>query len=266
MTIKQLLIWGAKQLKNSDSPNLDSELLLSLVLKKDKAFLFTYPEKPLAKTQASAFKKLIKLRAKDWPIAYLTHTRNFFGLDFYVNENVLIPRPWTEGLVTEAVGTLKDRSGLKILDVGTGAGAIIVSLACALGKKNRYFASDYSAKALAIAKKNAKKQNVKITFIKSDLLKSIKHEFDIVTANLPYLERETNSSTMHEPKMALVSPRKGLKHYEDLLEQLSVWQKHPELLFLECEPKQELPLTILAKKFLPHTEVRITKDSSAVVK
>ena len=266
MTIKQLLIWGAKQLTNSDSPNLDSELLLGLVLKKNKTFLFTYPEKSVTRIQTNSFQKLIRLRAQHWPIAYLTHSRNFFGLDFYVDKNVLIPRPWTEGLVAEAVGILKNRTGIKILDVGTGSGAIIVSLAHALGSRNQYFASDYSAKALPVAKKNAKKYSVKITFKKSDLLKNWKQEFDVITANLPYLEKETDPSTKREPKIALLSASKGLRHYQNLIHQLSAWRQHPKFLFLECEPRQARPLNILAKKLLPHTQVYITTDSSAAVK
>jgi release factor glutamine methyltransferase len=265
VTIKDALIWGAKQLKNSDSPHLDAELLLGLALKKDKAFLFTYPEKSVTQTQIRTYKTLIKKRAQHWPVAYLTHFRNFFGLDFYVNENVLIPRPWTEALVARAAATLTGRTGLKILDVGTGSGAIIISLARALGPKNRYFASDSSSKALAVAGKNAKKHHTKITFKKSDLLRSWPEEFDAVAANLPYLEKETDPSTRHEPKLALLSPHKGLKHYQDLLTQLSAWKKHPTVLFLECEPSQAQSLKSQAKKLLPQTQISITTDSSAAI-
>lgn len=158
MTIKELLIWGTGQIKKtSDSPALDAELLLSFALKKDKAFLYTYPENILSVITINKFKKLINLRAKHWPVAYLRNSQEFFGLNFYVDKKVLIPHSWTEALVMEAVEALKGKSGLKILDVGTGSGAIILSVAKTLGTKNKYFAVDISTKALAVAKKNAKR-------------------------------------------------------------------------------------------------------------
>jgi len=266
MTIREALNWSLKKLSNSDSPSLDAELLLSFVLKKDKAFLFTYPEKILNSRQINLFKKLINLRAQNWPVAYLTHSRNFLRLNFFVNENVLIPRPWTEALVVKASEVLKNKSGLKILDVGTGSGAIIIGLAKLLGPKNKYFATDISAKALAVAKKNANSNKVKITFKKSDLLKSITQEFDVVTANLPYLEKKISVSTKHEPKLALISKNKGLKHYQDLVFQLDKWKRHPKFIFIECEPKQVKQLQNLFDKTLPETQVHIISDSSAVIK
>lgn len=108
-------------------------------------------------------------------------------------------------------------------------------------------------------------QNVwaKVTFARSDLLKNLDQEFDVVLANLPYLKKETNLSTMHEPKLALLSPDNGLKHNKNLITQLSGWQKHPEFLFMEAEPQQAKTLEAFAKKFLPHTQTRIIKDSTA---
>ncbi len=267
MTINEALNSAAAKLKTkSTSPFLDAEVLLSFVLKQTRAHLFTYPEKILTKTQEKSFTKLVKMRLDHWPVPYLTHSRDFFGLNFYVDKNVLIPRPWTEALVTEAVRTLKNKTGLKLLDVGTGSGAIIISLAKSLGNKNKYFAADISAMALAVAKKNAKLHQVKINFIKSNLINSIKQEFDVVTANLPYLAKETNLSTKHEPKLALISKNQGLKHYQDLFQQLSRWKQHPKFLFIECEPKQVKAMQLLRQKYLPLTELRITKDSSAILK
>ncbi len=264
MTIQQALNTATKKLsKSSTSPALDAEMLLAFCLKQTRTYILVHMDKNVTPTVAKRYNKLVNLRANGWPVAYLTGHREFFGLDLIVNKHVLIPRPWTEALVYDSIRTLQKYSGLNILDVGTGSGAIIIALAKTLGKKNKYFASDISQEALAVAKKNAKKFNVSITFKNSDLLEKWGKEFDVVTANLPYLVKETNISTKHEPKLALLSKNNGLEHYENLINQLSKWKKHPKFLFIESEPHQKNKLKQLIKKSLPKTYFKITSDSSA---
>ncbi|MEW6407954.1 MAG: HemK/PrmC family methyltransferase [Patescibacteria group bacterium] len=179
MQIEQALKYGSTILKNkSDSSALDAEILLSYVLKKSRTFLFTYPEKKLTKTQWQKYKKLIARCAKYEPIAYITRRKEFYGLDFYVDKRVLIPRPKTEELVEKILTYLQktkhQMSNIKICDVGTGSGCIAIALAKNLPQAKIY-AVDISKKALKIAKLNAKKHKVlkQIKFIQSDLFSKI---------------------------------------------------------------------------------------------
>lgn len=109
MLIKEALIWANNKLKNLDSPQLDAEVLLSFILKKNKFFLYTHPEKKLSKLQLNKFKFLINKRKKNYPVAYLTNNKEFFGINFYVDNRVLIPRPETEILVEQAISLIKKK-------------------------------------------------------------------------------------------------------------------------------------------------------------
>jgi release factor glutamine methyltransferase len=227
MTIKEALKQAADKLKKSTSPQLDAEVLLCFVLNKDKSFLYSNLDKELSGQQVTKFEKLITQRQKGVPIAYLTNHKEFFGLDFYIDKNVLIPRPETEGLVELILQTANNRKYLNILDIGTGSGVIIISLAklsfahsVELG--HRYFASDISTVALKVAKRNAKRHKVKVTFKQGSLLTPWKNQrFDIIVANLPYLSKETDPSTKFEPKKALIATNKGLRLFEEAFKQIA---------------------------------------------
>jgi release factor glutamine methyltransferase len=192
MTIQELIQIAIKKLKNSTpastrrdlsrsrrggSPELDGEVLLSFVLKKPKEYLFAHPKKQVDPKSEKAYLRLINNRLLGWPVAYLTKHKEFFGLDFYVDKNVLIPRPETEGLVELVLGSLKiENRKLKILDIGTGSGCIIISLAKSLYNLqpktyNLFYASDISRQAIKIARKNAKTHKTKVAFGVGNLLK-----------------------------------------------------------------------------------------------
>jgi len=260
VTLQQSLQYGTTILeKTSESPALDAEILLSFVLKKDRVFLFTYPEKKLNTRQWRQYKKLISRRKKHEPIAYITHHKEFYGLDFYVDCRVLIPRPETEKLVEKIINFLKDKkyyhslasrfsnllqNDLVICDIGTGSGCIAVSLAKNLPKAKIY-AIDASKKALAVAKINAKKHKVfkQIKFVYSDLFSKIppKIKFDIIVANLPYLsKKEWQKTTLdirkYEPKFALIGGKKGKEIYKKLLKQAKKYLKENGKIFLENYP------------------------------
>ncbi|MBU4482316.1 peptide chain release factor N(5)-glutamine methyltransferase, partial [Patescibacteria group bacterium] len=172
MQINQALKFAIKDKKLS---NLDAEVLLCFVIKKDKAFIYSHPEFELNKTQENKFKKFIARRIQGEPVAYVTEHKEFYGLDFLVNKNVLIPRPETEILVEESLTRLRSlktlcRSLLRqgyggqaggqafVLEIGTGSGCIIISIIkrimnYELGIKG--FATDISKKALNVAIKNS---------------------------------------------------------------------------------------------------------------
>lgn len=277
MTLQQTLLQAIKQLRTNCVPSaqLDAEVLLSLILKKPKAFLYSHPEYKLTESQTEKFKKLISQRIKNKPIAYLTKHKEFFGLDFYVDENVLIPRPETEILVEEVLKESKKLQATSyiptILDIGTGSGCIAIALKKFLPKA-KIIAVDISEKALKVAKFNAKKHKVKIQLIKGDLLKpflggtrqapACRFRPDIIVANLPYLtplqlEEKTIQS---EPKKAIFGGHDGLKYFRRLFGQIGLLKFKPKEIFLEIDPNQRKKLIALAQIYFENAKIEIKKD------
>ncbi|KKR99067.1 MAG: Release factor glutamine methyltransferase [Candidatus Magasanikbacteria bacterium GW2011_GWC2_41_17] len=223
--------------------------------------LFAHPEFAPTAKQISHFKKLIARRAKGEPIAYLIGHKEFYGLDFEINKNVLIPRPETELMVEEVVKKI-DRLKIILIDVGTGSGCIPIAILKTI---------DISPGAIATAKRNAKKHNVKIKFLHGNLLEPMMSQLTqyskknkiIITANLPYLttkQYRASTSIQHEPRLALVADKSGLALYEQLLKQISVLSKINITLFFEIDPSQARAIIILIKKYLPLAEVKIKND------
>jgi release factor glutamine methyltransferase len=179
MTIKEILIQYSKELENiSDTPRLDVEMLLKKALGDvDSMYIRMYLDKQLTEEQEKYFLEMIKERLNERPIAYIIGNREFMGLDFFVQEGVLIPRPDTETLVEEIINICNNRTGLNILDIGTGSGAITISLAKYLDKSH-VISADISDIALEIASKNAISNNVdeRIDFIKSDVFSNVPKE------------------------------------------------------------------------------------------
>ena len=179
MTIKEILIKYSNDLENiSDTPRLDVEMLLKKALGDvDSMYIRMYLDKELTDEQEKYFLEMIKERLNERPIAYIIGNREFMGLDFFVYECVLIPRPDTETLVEEIINICNNRTGLNILDIGTGSGAITISLAKYLDKSH-VISADISDIALEIASKNAISNNVdeRIDFIKSDVFSNVPKE------------------------------------------------------------------------------------------
>jgi release factor glutamine methyltransferase len=279
VNIKTALNKGAKKIKDKilESAENEAEMILSFILKKNREFLFTYPEKKLNFWQSARFNRLIKRRVSGVPLAYLTGRQGFYGLDFIVDKNVLIPRPETELLVEEALKKIKNYE-LRIknvIDVGTGSGCVIVSLAKNFPASGiNFYGLDISRKALAVAKKNADQNSLKncIHFLYSDLLnnidKSIFNEPVLVMANLPYLTAEQikNSPTIRkEPEIALWAGIDGLSCYRQLFRQISAYSNLIEnKLFLLCEidETQSLNFKKIAEKIIPRAKITIKKDLS----
>ncbi|PIS07388.1 peptide chain release factor N(5)-glutamine methyltransferase [Candidatus Berkelbacteria bacterium CG10_big_fil_rev_8_21_14_0_10_43_13] len=201
----------AAGIKNAE---LDVTIMMKSVLENDEAFLLMHPEMPLTNGQLNKLNKLVKKRSNFEPIAYLVGHKEFFGHDFTVNRNVLIPRPETENLVEESLKIVKlkiknllkiENCKLKILDMGTGSGCIIISLILETEKQwsngamkqLRFFASDVNKKALRVAKRNARRllnnrtieQSNNVKFYHSDLFSNrlLHRKYDIIIANLPYV-------------------------------------------------------------------------------
>ncbi len=256
--------------------NIEIELLLAGVLNKPKEFIFLHPEFILTSKHLNILSKYIKRREKGEPVAYVLGYKDFMGLRFKVNKDVLIPRPETEGMVEKVIERLKDlrfkNSEIKILDVGTGSGCVAVSLAKILPGKiqdSRFIihASDISKKALKVAKANAKAHGVKIRFIHSDILQNMRMSYDVIVANLPYgwNEWKNNSSVetvglKFEPKQALFTGEKGLLIIRKLLRSISSLKHKPKYIFLEFDPRQKARLLKLIKKSLPKSHTHFYKD------
>ncbi len=266
MTIRQLLNLAGKKIK-STSANLDAEVLLAFVLKKTREYLFTNYKLQITDFQKKQFLSLVNKRKDGWPVAYLTNHKEFFGLDFYVDKNVLIPRPETEGLVELVLDKVKSKkSKVKILDIGTGSGCIIISLAKTISpliprRSSLFFASDISPAALMVAKKNARHHGVKITFRQGDLLAPWRGQnFDIIVANLPYLAKEADQSTKFEPKKALIAKKNGLDLLDKLFRQISALSALPSVVSLEIGHDQGLAIKKLANNYLPEYKLALFKD------
>ncbi|MEK7508532.1 MAG: peptide chain release factor N(5)-glutamine methyltransferase [Patescibacteria group bacterium] len=282
LSIKQALLSVHKTLKNgSASPILDGEVLLSSVLNKPREYLLTYPEKKLTTTQEKKFRQLVARRAHGEPIAYLTVHKEFYGLDFIVNKNVLIPRPETELLVEETIKRIRNyelgiRERIVLIDVGTGSGCIPIAIAKNTPNKNlKVLATDISAAALKVARQNAKKNSVKIKFYRGNLLSPLIHNSSflipassyIITANLPYLTKKQicEKSIQCEPRSALYGGRNGLEYYEKLFKQISqlgaqVFGCSSVQVLLEIDPSQTSKIKKLIKKYLPTAKTEIKKD------
>lgn len=278
MVIEESLASAIKNLKikNIKNPHTDAEILLSHILTKNREYLYTHPKKTLSHIQTENYNKLINRRIKGDPVAYLIGYKYFYGNKFIVNKNVLIPRPETEMMIDIIRQQKSDNRNQKIfIDLGTGSGCIIISLA-KLEKSRiyKYIGIDISRKALSIAKKNAKLNNVddKIRFIKGNLLfpitksKILDQKYQIIiTANLPYLtprQIKESPSIQREPRLALVAGKDGLKYYRKLFKQIKKLKEFNKDIALYCEidESQAEMISELTKQTFPSSQFKIKKD------
>ncbi|MDY2735459.1 peptide chain release factor N(5)-glutamine methyltransferase [Intestinibacter sp.] len=243
MTIKEIIIKYCQQLENiSDTPRLDVELLLKKALGDvDSMYIRMNLDKALSDEQEKYFLEMMKDRLNERPIAYIIGNREFMGLDFFVKEGVLIPRPDTETLVEEIINICNNKTGLNILDIGTGSGAITVSLAKYLDKSH-VVSVDISDIALEIASKNAisNKVDERIDFIKSDVFSNVSDEtkFDIIVSNPPYIRKADISGLDRqvkdfEPYNALEGGEDGLDFYRRITEESRQFLKQDGILAYE---------------------------------
>jgi release factor glutamine methyltransferase len=208
----------------SQYPRRDAELILAHVLGCDQTALLTHPERLLSPVEADQFENLLKRRLASEPVQYLTGAQEFFGLLFEVTPDVLIPRPETEHLVEAVLERFDREANLRIVDVGTGSGAIAIALAHAL-PRSRVTAVDLYPAALEVARRNAQRHGVidRVTLRQSDLLAAASAaEFDVVVSNPPYIadgEKLEPQVANYEPRFALYAGPTGLEAYERLIPQ-----------------------------------------------
>ena len=221
--LSQLIKNSEKQLNSvSDSARLDIELLLCSVLKKDRTFLHAWPDHVLTKDQFNSFQQQLEQRLQGKPIAHILGERGFWSLNLKVTPDTLIPRPDTERLVELALECIPEESEWKILDLGTGTGAIALSLA---KERPRCFitATDQSQSALDVAKQNAESNNISnIKFIQSDWFTNLENQqFDVIVSNPPYIKENDphlkQGDVRFEPLSALTSGEEGLNDIRTII-------------------------------------------------
>jgi release factor glutamine methyltransferase len=224
-SLRHHLELGNAALKDGPHPERarrDAELLLMHTLERSRAWLIAHAEEELSGSQAAAYTALVSLRRKGEPIQYITGEAEFYGLPFLVTRDVLIPRPETEHLVEKALELAGRVVSPRILDVGTGSGAIAVALAHKLPCA-QIAAIDISSRALAVAEENAKRNGVAVRFLLGDLLAPVAGErFEIIVSNPPYVpttDRDTLSVEVreYEPALALFAGDDGLDVYRRLI-------------------------------------------------
>jgi release factor glutamine methyltransferase len=258
-----------------ESPRLDAQLLLAHVLGTDRTWLFAHHDYPLAADQAEAFTELVARRIHREPVAYLIGRKEFYGLDFAVDERVLIPRPETEMLVDFLLAHVqadKDRTFV-IADVGTGSGAIAVTTA-AHTANTRVYGLDISPDALAVAKENGRRlaPKAQLHFLHSDLLTALPEPADVIVANLPYVADGEYTELapeirQYEPQLALTAGDKGLDVIERLLGQVRHHLKPNGLVLLEIGYAQGESVKQLAEAMRPRPQfVGLRRDYSGHVR
>ncbi len=283
MTLKNILQKSIIELSNCGlkTAELDARVLLKHVIENDESFIFTHSDYLLTNAQYQKLRRLIRRRKKGEPVAYLTRHKEFYGLDFIVNKNVLIPRPETEILVEKALEFLQAKSyKLKaILDIGTGSGCIIISIVKNLPSTTyslpaKYFATDISPKALEVAKKNARKYEIydNIRFFHSDLFDNPKlpNKFDLIIANLPYLDQQVkkfriqnlaqNQELNYEPEIALYAKNRGFSLIKKLIQLLPLKLNDSGIAFIEANNSHDKMIFSFCKK-LNLKISRISNDS-----
>ncbi len=275
ITLRDALLRGRQVLTQAgqDSVRLDTQVLLEYALVIDRATLYAYPERELTPEQEQKFLALIERRKKGEPIAYIIGYEEFYGRDFVVDKRVLIPRPETELLVENALRIVRERLANGqvplVADIGTGSGAIPITLALEEPRLPYLYAVDISTDALIVARQNCQKYHVeqRIRLLHGDLLAPLPQPVDILIANLPYVGTDevdvmTPDVVDYEPHLALFSGPNGLDLLHRFFEEARQLEKlNPHgAMVLEIGYRQREPLITLLANLWPYVTVVFQKD------
>ncbi len=277
-TVGRALAAARQRLKEAgcETARLDAEVLLAHTLQVNRSWLYAHPERRLLPEEVETFESLVIRRARHEPVAYLVGHKSFYGLDFTVDRRVLIPRPETEVLVEHALEVLDWHRArneqadtgrkLRVADVGTGCGAIAVTLAVKRPDVLVY-ALDVSEDALAVAAQNVQRYDVgdRVTLLQGDLLAPLPEPVELIIANLPYVpESDWNTLapdiTQYEPRLALDGGPDGLALIDRLLAQASLWLLPRGVILLEIGRDQGKPVRQKALQHFPWARVEVLQD------
>jgi release factor glutamine methyltransferase len=270
-TLSEALRRGRKRLAlaGSTTPGLDAEVLLRHVLGIDRTEFFVRLPEPIAAGVLACYDRLLGERAGNIPIAYLTGEREFMGLAFAVDPGVLVPRPETELLVAWAVSWLGGRGHdrVTVVDVGTGSGAIAISIAAAMEPDwpGRIIASDISPVALAVAVRNRLRLDLhqRVALVQGSLASWLGGPVDLMLANLPYLrpaQIAENPTLAAEPPLALDGGPNGLDLIQRLLEDAPRVLAPAGAIGLEIDPSQRGDVISMARRAFPGSDIQVLCD------
>ncbi|MDD3679190.1 MAG: peptide chain release factor N(5)-glutamine methyltransferase [Patescibacteria group bacterium] len=288
MKVKEALSRSILELKKAkvEGPISSAHVLMADVLGVRKEEVLVNSERVLSGLELKKLKNYIDQRKNHKSVWHIVGRVSFWGLDFFVSSDVLVPRPETEILVQEALGAISNfefrisnsnqksetknqKSKISILDVGTGSGTIAIALASE-SPEIKLTAVDKSPKAIKVAQKNAKYNKIKnIKFIESDLFSSVKGRFDIICANLPYIPSEEIGLLpvevcCYEPHLALDGGSKGLEIYEKFLSGVGKYLKPEGFVFCEIGINQGKKIKKMIKKYLPGFRCIIKRDLAEI--
>ncbi len=265
-TLRELLQTAREYLTQRDiaDANVDAWYLLAHVFRINRTDYYLNGEASVAEDKEKAYMELVELRGRHVPLQLLTGTQEFMGLEFEVTSDVLIPRQDTEVLVEEALKVCNNKS---VLDMCTGSGCIIISLA-KLGHVKSAVGVDISAKALSVATKNAQKHNVTIEFLQSDLFDQVEGKFDIIVSNPPYIPTGDIPKLMpevrdHEPILALDGDADGLAFYRRITKSAMEHLEDQGYLIMEIGYNQGAEVMELLQK-AGFQDIQIKKDLSGL--
>lgn len=270
MLFKELVNFGRKYLEenNIEDSSIISKILIEYLCDISRESVVYHYEDIIEIDKVNRYKELLNKVVEGIPVQYITNRQEFMGLEFYVDENVLIPQPDTEILVEEVIEKYKDRE-CKILDLCTGSGAIGIALAKYI-EGSEVFASDISCKALQIAKLNAERNLVhrKMNFIESNMFENFAKfkakKFDIIVSNPPYIKSDVinqlDIQVKNEPHLALDGGVDGLEFYRLIADNANLYLKDNGMLFLEIGYDQRDSVIKLLKKNNFYSDIYSKKD------
>lgn len=270
MTWREALIWGRETLLEAQIPDAtwDAETLFDYALGCNRTSRLLKANQVLSGEEEQRYRDCIEKREKHVPLQYITGEQEFMGLPFYVNQNVLIPRQDTECLVELVLKHIYDGvDSVRVLDMCTGSGCIgisIAKLALKGGKKAEVTCTDISPEVLQVAKKNAKLNEVEISFAESDLFEKLSDKFHIIVSNPPYITKVEMEELMpevreYEPEKALYGMEDGLYFYREIVKQASKFLEENGMLFFEIGCNQGDSVSRLMQQAGFH-DVRVEKD------
>lgn len=262
LTLKEALAKAVDKLQQMEVPDadIDAWYLLSYVTGLDRAAFFLHGEEPMAEPDMIRYRNLVTKRGERIPLQHLTGEQEFMGLDFHVNEHVLIPRQDTECLVERVLPYV---DGKRVLDVCTGSGCIAIAIA-KLGKPFIVHGVDISEEALAVARQNATELNASVELFAGDLMTKIDGQYDVIVSNPPYIPPSVIEGLMpevrlHEPMLALDGGQDGLEFYRRIAEQAVTRLAPNGRLFLEIGCEQAAAVAEILQK-QGYREVQVFQD------
>lgn len=271
LKVFEALKWASSFLKENDRDANAGEILLQHFLKLTRSQLLANLHDELSEADLGQFKAAVELHADGTPIQYIIGSEEFYGRTFFVNEEVLIPRPETEELIYYTLRKLPavfmEGQKLRLADIGTGSGAIAITMK--LEKSNlSVTATDIADPSLEVAKKNAESLGAEVQFVQGDLLQpliNMNQKVDILLSNPPYIPNDDQKSmsvvvTGHEPHRALFAGIDGLDFYRRFMEQLPLIMEVPGLICFEVGTGQGQAVADLLKRTFPAAEVSVVND------